>query len=566
MTTKAQNRLASLVAHLDSPNDGPFFDSLRLDRSPNDVPYLSPMDPLRFLLRSAMVYTNKEAVSHRDMVWTYRQFTERVQRLATGLLEEVHVQKGDRVGVLCNNVPAFLEAHYAIPASGAIIVPLNSRLAAAEIEYIIDHAGCSVLIVQDHLLPQVTNKVKAKVALLQVNDRPEDPSLDPYEQLLARQKPRLWRHMPLVNDELATLSINYTSGSTGRPKGVMATYRGCYLTSLNHCIQDSLTSSTVMLWTLPLFHCNGWCFPWAVVAVGGKHMLMNGIDYEYIWKCLKEKGVSHFNGAPTVQNEICNHPDAARLEKPVLVMSGGSALSSTLIKKMKALNIQPTQIYGLTEVHGAQTFTYEPWHQQLYYPGNEERQHEMLARQGFNAVVADEVRVLDQHGKDVPSDGQTIGEVCFSGNVNMKGYYDNPEETKKVFRHGYFWSGDLGVRHIDGVIEILDRSKDVIISGGENISSIEVESVIAQIPQVFECAVVGTPDDKWGERPFAFVILKENQALSEADVIAFCKTQLAGFKCPAKVSFVTSIPKTGTGKVQKYILRNGLWKDKTRKI
>ncbi|KAI8064568.1 hypothetical protein BC940DRAFT_305400 [Gongronella butleri] len=562
---KAQRRLASVASHLETSAP---FDVLRLDRTPDQVPYKSPLDPLRFLLRAAMVYAEKVAIEHRGMEWTYREFAARVQRLAHGLLVDYGVQKGERVGILCNNIPAFLEAHFAVPAAGAIMVPLNARLAPAEIEYIIDHAGCSVLLVQDTLLPQVTDAVCAKVKMLHVTDQAETPNADPYEQFLDKHaNARPWKQMPLVNDEDAVISINYTSGSTGRPKGVMATYRGVYLTALNHCIQDSLNSSSVYFWLLPLFHCNGWCFPYSITAVGGKHLMLSKMDYTYIWKCFKEKGVTHFNGAPTVQNEICNHPDAARLATPIKIMSGGSALSSVLIKKLKSLNMHPTQIYGLTEVHGAQTFTYEPYHQELYYPGNVEKQHEMLARQGWNALIADEVRVLDpQTGKDVPSNGQAIGEVCFSGNANMKGYYNQPEQTADSFRYGYFWSGDLAVRHPDGVIEIVDRSKDVIISGGENISSIEVESVLAEMNEVFECAIVGAPDDKWGERPHAFIVLKQGQSLTQDQVIAFCRQHLAGYKCPAKVSFVTEIPKTGTGKVQKYILRNELWKGKSKKI
>ncbi|ORX56268.1 AMP-dependent synthetase and ligase [Hesseltinella vesiculosa] len=564
----AQRRLASVASHLNR-DQVPFFDTLRLNRSPDQLPYISPLDPLRFLLRSAMVYTDKIAVSHRGVEWSFRQLTERVQRLAHGLMEDYQIKPGDRVGILCQNIPSMVEAHFAIPAAGAIMVPLNTRLLSAEIEYAVNHAGCSLLIVQDELMSHVSANVQQKIPVLHVADRPDAPDQDPYEQFLNRHSssPRPWNDMPLVNDENAIISINFTSGSTSMPKGVMVSYRGAYLTALNDCIQGGLCSSSVMLWTLPMFHCNGWGFIWAMVAIGGKQLMLSKMDYGRIWQCFKEQGVTHYNGAPTVHNEICNHPQAVRLPSPVRVLGGGAAFPSPLIKKLVALNLQPTQVYGLTETFGPNTLSYETWHLETAHPENKEKQYAMMARTGYNTIVTDEIRVLNPDtGKDVPSDGTTIGEVCFSGNTNMTGYYNNPEETSKAFRHGFFNTGDLAVRHTDGVIEIVDRSKDVIISGGENISSIEVEAALIQLPTVFECAVVGGPDDKWGERPFAFLVLKPGNSLTEADVIAHCKKNLAGYKCPAKVMFVKSLPKTSTGKVQKFILRNDLWKGKTKKI
>ncbi|KAI8064569.1 hypothetical protein BC940DRAFT_305401 [Gongronella butleri] len=562
----AQRRLTAVAAHV---KDEPFFDTLRLDRTAEQVPYLTPMDPLRFLLRSAMVYTDKVAIEHRGVEWTYRQLAERVQRLAHGLLADFSVQKGDRVGILCQNVPAFIDATFAIPAAGAVMVPLNTRLVAAEIDYVVTHSGCSILLVQDELLSHVPQTIIDRMPILHIADTPEQPQNDPYEQFLIKhaENPRQWRQMPLVNDENALLSINYTSGSTGRPKGVMVTYRGAYLTALNDCIQGSLTSASVMLMTLPGFHCNNWGFIWAMVAIGGKQLMLGKMDYGYIWRCLKEEGVTHYNGAPTIHNEICNHPLATRLPKPVRIMTGGAALPASLIKRMNDLNLCPVQAYGLTETYGPNTVSYDEWHLEQRYPGDRDAQYKMMALQGYNTIVTDEIRVLDPDtGKDVPSNGQTIGEICFSGNTNMKGYYNAPEETAKAFRFGYFWTGDLAVRHKDGVIEIVDRSKDVIISGGENISSIEVESVLVQINEVFECTIVGGPDEKWGERPVAFIVLKQNASLTQEQVIAHCRKNLAGYKCPAKVIFVDSIPKTSTGKVQKYILRNELWKGRSKRI
>ncbi|CAO3592209.1 unnamed protein product [Absidia cylindrospora] len=565
----AQRRIKAIASHLTNAS---FIETLQLGRNADQLAYITPLDPLRFLLRSAMVYTNKTAVVHQGVSYTYRQLAERTLQLANGLLDDYGVQVGDRVGVLCQNIPAVIEAHYAIPAAGAIMVPLNTRLASAEIDYVLGHAGCSVLLVQQYFFD--SNQVSAaslaqhfpQLHVIVIADTPTTPLNDPYEVLLNTHvsSPRLWNQLPLVNDENAVLSINYTSGSTGRPKGVMVTYRGAYIAALNYAIHDGLSSSSVMLWTLPMFHCNGWGFMWSMVAVGGTQLMLNKIDYDEIWKALKEKGVTHYNGAPTIQNEICSHPEAQRLAHPVQVLSGGAALSSPLIKRMLALNLQPKQVYGLTETYGPNTMSYEPWH---LADKPIDAQHTMMARQGFNTIAADEIRVLDRiSATDVPTNGTTVGEICCSGNLNMKGYYNNPQETEKAFRAGFFWTGDLAVRHPDGSIEIVDRGKDVIVSGGENISSLEVESVIVQLDQVSECAVVGGPDEKWGERPYAYVVLKSNQVIEPNQIITHCRNKLAGYKCPSKVFLVPSIPKTSTGKTQKYVIRNELWKGKDKKI
>ncbi|KAI8089086.1 uncharacterized protein BX664DRAFT_332137 [Halteromyces radiatus] len=573
----ASSRIASIAHHLSDTSDdtAAFIQSLRLYRQADQVAYITPMDPLRFLLRSAMVFTNKPAITHQGVTWTYRQLTERVLALTNALIDDYQVQMGDRVGLLCQNIPIFIEAQYAVPAAGAIVVPLNTRLAATELDYLIGHAGCNVLIVQQFFIDSqqvVIKQLLAKYPHLQfiiVADTPQQPHLDPYEQLLRSHTTshrRLWKDLPLLNDENAVLSINYTSGSTGKPKGVMVTYRGAYLNALSMCLHTGINSSSVYLWTGPMFHCNGWGFIWGMIAAGGRQIMLNKVDYDVIWKIFKEEGVTHYHGAPTVQNEICNHPNATRLPTPVATFCGGAALSSTVIKRLLQLNIQPTHIYGLTETYGPAVISYMPWHLQNHCPNDQEGQVKLMARQGFNMTVNDELRVLDPDAQDVPSDGITVGEICLSGNGVMRGYYNNSQETAKAFRHGVFWSGDLAVRHPDGAIEIVDRSKDVIVSGGENISSLEVESVIVQLDQVSECAVVGGPDDKWGERPYAYVVLRTNQVLRPDQVLAHCRKHLAGYKCPSNVMIVDSIPKTSTGKIQKFILRNELWKDKQKKV
>ncbi|KAI8332350.1 hypothetical protein BC941DRAFT_129020 [Chlamydoabsidia padenii] len=570
----AKSRLKSISTYL-TGTDTSFLDSLRLKRRADQAHHLSTMDPLRFLLRSGMLYANKPAIIHQNVTYTYRRLIERVLCLANALLDEYNIKTGDRVGILCQNIPSFVESIYAIPASGAIMVPFNTRLAAAEIEYIIGHSGCSVLIVQQFFLDSrqasinQLSKLYPFLKIIVVADLPNSPHLDPYEILLTRHvDKRVWKDLPLVDDENAVLSINYTSGSTGKPKGVMITYRGAYLHALNMIIHVALSNSSVMLWTLPMFHCNGWGLIWAMMAMGGTHLMLNKIDYHEIWIALKEKGVTHYNGAPTVQSEVCNHPQAERLPETVRVLSGGAVLSNVLIKKMLSLNLQPTQVYGLTETYGPIILSVEQWHLHDRHPNDINAQCKLMARQGYNTLVTDEIRVLDRTTMlDVPSNGTDIGEVCFSGNLTMKGYYDNPEETAKAIRGGYFWSGDLAVRHPDGTVELVDRRKDVIVSGGENISSLEVENVIVQLDQIFECAVVGGPDDKWGERPYAYVVPKQsNHTLQPEQVIDHCRKNLAGYKCPSKVFLVESLPKTSTGKVQKFIIRNELWEGKGRKI
>ncbi|KAI8351761.1 hypothetical protein EDC96DRAFT_518328 [Choanephora cucurbitarum] len=530
---------------------------VHIHRRPDQKPYISKLDPLQFLLRSAMVYATNTAVIDGGRQLTYMDLAHRVRTLANVFISQYNIQQGERVGILCQNLIPNLEAQFAIPAIGAIMVPINTRLGMEEIEYIIQHAGISLLIVQGELIERLSQTILLSVKTIEAGH-----TASPYEKLLASHEPKLsWNDLPSVTDENETISINYTSGSTGRPKGVMATYRGLYMMAIGMIIHSKLSPDTRFLWTLPMFHCNGWGFPWAIVAVGGTQLMLDKMDYTKIWELLRHYNINHYNGAPTVQLEICNHKDASRLPHPVTVFSGGkdisfhefvkhfandglvigSVLSATLVKQMKALNLVPTQVYGLTETYGPAVTSYD---HSLLRNYTEEEQFKLLARPGFNIITSDEVRVLDKQGVDVKPDGNTVGEICFTGNLVMKGYYNAPEETEKAFRCGYFWTGDLGVRHPDGSIEIVDRIKDIIISGGENISSLEVENVLIQLDEVLECTVVAGPDDKWGERPVAFVVVKKGHVLDEKTVIEHCRKLLAGYKCPNKIIFTETIPKT----------------------
>jgi fatty-acyl-CoA synthase len=343
---------------------------------------------------------------------------------------------------------------------------------------------------------------------------------------------------------------------------VMYTYRGAYLNALAEVIETGLSSSSVYLWTLPMFHCNGWCFTWAVTAVGGTHVCLRKVDPERIWQAFEAEGVTHLNGAPTLHIMLVNHPRAHRLDHQLTVTIGGAPPSPTLLAQMRELNMRPIHVYGLTETYAP--YTTCEWHGEWNRLPQEE-QARLLARQGQSIVIADPVRVVDEAMNDVPRDGQTMGEVVMRGNDVMKGYYHDPEATANAFRGGWFHSGDIAVWHPDGYIELRDRKKDVIISGGENISTIEVEQVIVKHPAVLECAVVAIPDEVWGERPKAFVTLKPGQTASEQEIIAFCRQRLAHFKCPGTVEF-GDLPKTSTGKVQKYVLREKEWKGYEKRI
>ena len=523
----------------------------------NEKVYRTELTPVSFLQRSAAVFPDKCAVVDGARRYTYREFAERVYRLVSALRRQ-GLQKHDRVGFLCFNTPHLLEAHFAVPAAGGILVAVNTRLTSQEIEYILKHAGVKFLFVHSELFPLVKTLDLEAIQVVCITD--SGAADDPYEAFLAAgsaEPVESW-----LEDEEETITINYTSGTTGKPKGVMYTYRGTYLNALAEVIETGLTSSSVYLWTVPMFHCNGWCFTWAVTAVGGTHVCLRKVDPARIWDVFEAEGVTHYNGAPTVHILLVNHPKAHPLDHQLTVTIGGAPPSPTLLARMRELNLRPIHVYGLTETYAP--YTVCEWHAEWErLPQGE--QACLLARQGQSIVIADPVRVVDEAMRDVPRDGQTMGEVVMRGNDVMKGYYQDSEATASAFKGGWFHSGDIGVWHPDGYIELRDRKKDIIISGGENISTIEVEQVIVKHPAVLECAVVAIPDETWGERPKAFVAVKPGESATEAQLIAFCREHLAHFKCPAAVEF-GDLPKTSTGKVQKYVLREREWIGHTRRI
>ena len=524
---------------------------------PTNRVYRTELTPVSFLERSAYVFPDKVAVVHGERGYTYRQFEERVNRLGSGL-RKAGLGKHDRVGFICPNIPAMLEAHYGVPAAGGILVAINIRLGSDEIGYILKHSGTRFLFVDREFEGLVKPLDLGGVKVIRVDDtgRPGDP----YENFLATGSPapvESW-----LEDEEETICINYTSGTTGRPKGVMYTARGAYLNAVGEILETTMTAETRYLWTLPMFHCNGWCFTWGVTAVGGTHVCLRRVDPAAIWNALDHQGVTHYNGAPTVQIGVVNHPQAHRLSQPVTVTVAGAPPSPTLLSRLKELNFRPVHVYGLTETYGPHTVC--AWHPEWDALPAEE-QARMAARQGQGYALFDLVRVVDDKMTDVPRDGQTLGEVVMIGNNVMQGYFDQPEATAEAFRGGWFHSGDIAVWHPDGYIELRDRKKDIIIPGGENISTIEVEQCVAQHPAVLECAVVAVPDETWGERPKAFVTLKPGAAATEAEVIEFCKQHIAHFKAPASVEF-GDLPKTSTGKIQKFVLRDKEWKGRAKRI
>jgi fatty-acyl-CoA synthase len=519
--------------------------------------YRTELTPLSFLERSAYVFPDKVAVIHGSRHYSYRQFEERVNRLASAL-RKAGLKKHDRVAFICPNIPAMLEAHYGVPLVGGILVAINIRLSSDEVGYILKHSGSKVLFVDAEFEPVIKPLDLSALNVIRVDDT--GAAGDPYEDFLATGAPGAVE--PVLEDEEETISINYTSGTTGRPKGVMYAHRGAWVNAMGEILETGMNFETKYLWTLPMFHCNGWCFTWAVTAVAGTHVCLRRVESARIWELLESEGITHYNGAPTVQIGVVNDPKAHRLARPVTVTVAGAPPSPTLLGKLKELNFRPVHVYGLTETYGPHTVC--AWHKEWDSLPAEE-QARLAARQGQGYAIFDLVRVVDGEMNDVPRDGETLGEVVMIGNNCMKGYFEQPEATAEAFRGGWFHSGDIGVWHPDGYIELRDRKKDIIISGGENISTIEVEQCVAKHPAVMECAVVAAPDEKWGERPKAFVTLKPGQTATEKDIIEFCKEHIAHFKAPAAIEF-GDLPKTSTGKVQKFVLRDKEWKGREKRI
>jgi fatty-acyl-CoA synthase len=519
--------------------------------------YRTELNPVDFLERAAYIYPEKTAVVQGKRRYSYRELAERSWRLANAL-RSAGLAKGDRVATLLFNSSAMLEAHFGVPAAGGILVAVNNRLSATEIGYILQHSGAKYLLLDTGLETQFQRASLSGVSVIRVDDT--GVGGDAYEEFLAGAAPA--RPSSWLEHEEETISINYTSGTTGRPKGVQYTYRGAYLNALNEVIVAGLRTDSVYLWTLPMFHCNGWCFPWAVTAVAARHVTMRAVDPELVWDLIDGEGVTHYNGAPTVHLMVINHPRAHRLDRPVTAMVAAAPPSPTLLGRMAELNFHVVHVYGLTETYGPITVCPEP-EGRAELPV--EQRAKYLARQGQAYISSDLVRVVDKQMQDVPRDEATMGEVVMRGNNVMSGYFDDEAATAKAFAGGWFHSGDIAVWHPDGNIELRDRGKDVIISGGENISSIEVEQTICAHPAVLECAVIGIPHPHWGERPKAYVTLNEGAAATPEEIITFCRERLAHYKCPDAVEF-GPLPKTSTGKIQKFVLRQSEWADQDTQV
>ncbi len=525
------------------------------------------LNPITFLERSAAVYPDKPAVIYRDRTYTYAQFHQRVRRLA-GALRQAGVGKGDRVAFLVPNLPPMLEGHYGPLRIGAILVALNIRLSPREIAYILNHSGAKVLVFDSELAPTVRalkDQVPGVGLFVQVVDaapRAEDIPGPDYEAFLASAPPG--DHREALDSEVDTICINYTSGTTGMPKGVEYHARGAYLNALGEALEVGLSWRSVYLWTLPMFHCNGWCFTWGVTAVGATHVCLRRVDPVEVYRLIRERGVTHMCCAPTVLVSLYSSPAAHGQDlRGLTITTAGAPPAPQVIRTMEGMGAYIHHVYGLTETYGPHTVcAIQPGWDDLPV----EERARLKSRQGVPYIVAGtNLRVVDEDMKDVPSDGQAMGEVVMRGNNVMSGYYKDPEATARAFKGGWFHSGDLGVRHPDGYIELKDRAKDIIISGGENISSQEVEKVIMEHPAVLEVCVVGVPDQKWGEVPKAFVTRRPGVELNAEELIQFCRARIAHFKAPRYVEF-GDLPKTATGKIQKYILREKEWQGYEKRI
>jgi fatty-acyl-CoA synthase len=503
---------------------------------------ISPLTPLDFLARSVHTWRDLTAVVEGDRRFTYAEFGARVERQAAALLA-LGVQPGDRVAVLAPNTAMALEAHFAPLRIGAILVMLNTRLAPAELEWILHHCGAKVLLVDPQLKPLIANAGVPHV----IHD---------YEAFLGAAGASACQ-LPApspVADENACIAINYTSGTTGFPKGVMYTHRGAWTNAIGEIVEHQLSERSVFLWTLPLFHCNGWCFAWAVTAAGGRHICLRQADPREAVRLIQAESVTHLCGAPVVISSLAEYcaANGVKFTNPLRIAIAGAPPPPAVIRAAEETGAQITHLYGLTETYGPHTIcSWKPAWDNLPAP----ERALIKARQGVPYLVAGmDLRVTDHYMNDVPADAQTMGEVLMRGNNVMLGYYDNPKATADAFHGGWFHSGDLAVVHPDGYIEVRDRMKDIVISGGENISSIEVEKALADHPAVAEVAIVAVPDEKWGEVPKAFVGLKPNHSATAEELIAWCRQRLSHFKCPKHVEF-GPLPRTATGKIRKNELR-----------
>jgi fatty-acyl-CoA synthase len=503
---------------------------------------ISVLTPLEFLARSGSVYRDYVAVVDEERRVSYAELQSRVHQLASALAS-AGINPGDRVAVLCRNRLAALECHFAVPLAGAVLVMLNTRLQAAEIATILNHSGARLLLGEAHLLNSL-EPVRQELKDLKriVHD---------YEGFLATGNASFQGVAP---EENGVISINYTSGTTGSPKGVMYTHRGAYMNALGEVIEHGLSHSSIYLWTLPMFHCNGWCFPWALTAVGARHICLADFDPKRAVELIQREGVTHLCGSPTVLLMLTEHcrKQGIRFGKRLKIVTAGAPPSPAVIRAVEEMEAEVNHVYGLTETYGPHSVC--AWQLEWDTLPLAERAT-LRARQGVGYVVAGtDLRVVDANMKDVPADGNTLGEVVMRGNNVMAGYFQDPETTTTAFAGGWFHSGDLAVMHPNSYIELRDRSKDIIISGGENISSVEVEKTLCDHPAVLEAGVVGVADPKWGEVPLAYITLREGMSVTEKELIDFCRSRLAHFKCPKYVEF-RNLPKTSTGKIRKNVLR-----------
>jgi len=511
----------------------------------------APLTPLSFLERSGDVWASRPAVTDGSRSWTYAEHLDRVQRVAGALRGQLGVGRGDRVATLLPNLAAMLELHYAVPGVGGVLVPLNTRLTGADYAHILSHSGAAVVVAAESLRSPLTDALERLGS-----DAPRAIWLDDggggdcaYEQLVGAARPLA---LERPQDERTLLSINYTSGTTGLPKGVMTSHRGAYLHSLGVIAEAGLSARSAYLWTLPMFHCNGWAYAWAVTATGARHVCLPAIDPPVVWRALHDEGITHACAAPTVITMLLGAQEASPCPSPVRVFVGGSPPSPSLLERAAALNIDVTHLYGLTETYGPiAVCAWNPdWDDQPVAD-----QARLRARQGVGTIVSERLRVVDGSMRDVPHDGETLGEVVMRGNNVMLGYYRDEEATRTAFAGGWFHSGDLAVVHPDGYVELRDRLKDIVISGGENIATIEVEQALLAHDAIDEAAVVGQPDEKWGEVPVAFVTTRVGATLDTEQLREFVRERLARYKVPKRIEVVGELPKTGTGKIQKFVLR-----------
>ncbi len=517
-----------------------------------------PLSPLSFLERTAAIFPDRTALIYNDRRLSWREVQDRVRRVASSL-KRLGIGPGDTVAIMAANTPELFELHYAVPLTGAVLNTINTRLEPETVAYILDHGDARLVIADTAFSGVIKSALQLNGNALTTIDivDPDGPGGDrigseTYEDLVTSGDPEFAWAGP--DDEWAALALNYTSGTSGRPKGVVYHHRGAYLMAMGTPVAWELPRHPVYLYSVPMFHCNGWCHAWTMTLMAGTIVLIRQITGEAVFRLIAEHAITHLGGAPIVLSMLINTPDSQKrpVSHKVKIMTAGAPPPAAVLAGIKKLGFEVMQVYGLTETYGhvAQCLWQEDWDD---LPPEE--QAELQSWQGVGFPMTETIDVVDRDsGKSVPPDGETQGEIVIRGNTVMKGYYKNPEATEEAFSGGAFKSGDAAVRHPNGYIQIRDRLKDVIISGGENISSVEVEGILHRHPDVVLAAVVALPDEKWGEVPCAFVELKEGSAETEDSLIAFCKEHMAGFKRPKKV-VLTELPKTATGKIQKYALR-----------